>query len=127
MEYLVFIHEIGENSKGNFEYDLIFSSDGLFEVIGEDWEQTPAEGLPQAPLNHASSIHRLETKMDLELVKNSPFFCMKDTIDKVIALAWERNKDESFDASRFHIHYGILLDDIKNIFFERGMKIKKIE
>lgn len=126
-EYLVFIHKIGENSTGMYEYDVIFTTEPIFEVCGQNWHQSPAEGAPKAPLGDMSSMYRLETEVELELVIDSLTFSMKDAIDKVVALAWESEKDESYDASRFHMHFGNSLKEITNKTFERDMKFNKIK
>ena len=54
----------------------------------------------------------------MELVQNSDFFCMKDAVDKVVALAWEEDKDLD---NRLVFHYGDTEEMVKDKLYEKDI------
>ena len=54
----------------------------------------------------------------MELVQNSDFFCMKDAVDKVVALAWEEDKDLE---NRLVFHYGMTEQEVKDKLYEKDI------
>ena len=64
--------------------------------------------------------------IELELIQNSDFFSMKDGVDNVVALAWEKDKDID---KRLVFHFGDSLEQVKDKLYEKDLilEIKKNE
>ena len=118
MSYLVFVNGLGANYKGNKTYEFIFSKSD--DVWGEDWDTKPANGNPTTPdINEIEKVGVLNREgIEMELVQNSDFFCMKDAVDKVVALAWEEDKDLE---NRLVFHYGMTEQEVKDKLYEKDI------
>ncbi len=118
MSYLVFVNGLGANYKGNKTYEFIFSKTD--DVWGEDWDTNPANGNPTTPdINEIEKVGVLNREgIEMELVQNSDFFCMKDAVDKVVALAWEEDKDIE---NRLVFHYGMTEQEVKDKLYEKDI------
>ena len=118
MSYLVFVNGLGPNYKGNKIYEFVFSSS--LEVWGDDWDSEPANGNPTSPeTEYIKKVGVLNREgIDLELIQNSDFFSMKDGVDKVVALGWERDKDLD---NRLVFHFGDTEEDVKNKLYEKDI------
>jgi hypothetical protein len=118
MSYLVFVNGLGANYKGNKTYEFIFSE--TTDVFGDDWDTNPANGNPTPPdteeIKKVGVLNR--DGIDMELVQNSDFFCMKDAIDKVIALAWEKDSDKD---DRLVFHFGMSEQQVKDKLYEKDI------
>lgn len=118
MSYLVFVNGLGANYKGNKTYEFVFSKDN--DVWGDDWDTNPANGNPTTPdINEIEKVGVLNREgIEMELVQNSDFFCMKDAVDKVVALAWEEDKDLE---NRLVFHYGMTEQEVKDKLYEKDI------
>jgi hypothetical protein len=118
MSFLVFVNGLGSNYRGNKIYEFIFSENN--EVWGDDWDTVPANGNPTSPnINEIKKVGVLNREdIDMELIQNSDFFCMKDAVDKVIALAWESDKDID---DRIVFHYGMTEQEVKDRLYEKDI------
>ena len=118
MSYLVFVNGLGANYKGNKTYEFIFSKTD--DVWGEDWDTNPANGNPTTPdINEIEKVGVLNREgIEMELVQNSDFFCMKDAVDRVVALAWEEDKDIE---NRLVFHYGMTEQEVKDKLYEKDI------
>ena len=89
MNHLIYVNGLGPNYKGDNLYEFIFSN-GL-EVWGDSWDSRPSNGYPSPPeLQYIKRVGVLrDTDVKLELIQNSDFFSMIDSIDDIVALAWE--------------------------------------
>lgn len=118
MSYLVFVNGLGANYKGNKTYEFIFSKSD--DVWGDDWDTNPANGNPTTPdINEIEKVGVLNREgIEMELVQNSDFFCMKDAVDKVVALAWEEDKDLE---NRLVFHYGMTEQEVKDKLYEKDI------
>lgn len=118
MSYLVFVNGLGANYKGNKTYEFVFSKTD--DVWGDDWDTTPANGNPTTPdINEIEKVGVLNREgIEMELVQNSDFFCMKDAVDKVVALAWEEDKDLE---NRLVFHYGMTEQEVKDKLYEKDI------
>jgi hypothetical protein len=118
MSYLVFVNGLGANYKGNKIYEFIFSSN--LEVWGDDWDSEPSNGNPTPPdTEYIKKVGVLNREgIDLELIQNSDFFSMKDGVDKVVALGWERDKDLD---KRLVFHFGDTEEVVKNKLYEKDI------
>ena len=87
---------------------------------GDDWDTMPANGNPTTPdINEIEKVGVLNREgIEMELVQNSDFFCMKDAVDKVVALAWEEDKDLE---NRLVFHYGMTEQEVKDKLYEKDI------
>ena len=46
---LIYINKIGQDWKGNFVYEFLFSDANLEDIDGEGWDSYPSSGNPDAP------------------------------------------------------------------------------
>ncbi len=118
MSYLVFVNGLGANYKGNKTYEFVFSKNN--DVWGDDWDTTPANGNPTTPdISEIEKVGVLNREnIEMELIQNSDFFCMKDAVDKVVALAWEEDKDLDY---RLVFHYGMSEQEVKDKLYEKDI------
>jgi hypothetical protein len=112
---LVYVNALGPNYKGDNIYEFIFSNQE--DVWGDDWDKEPAGGSPSPP--HIQFIEKVgvlkNSGVDLTLIQNSDFFSVYDSVEGVIALAWENADSEAvtdFKQKRLVFHYG---DDEKTV------------
>jgi len=122
MSHLIYVNGLGPNYKGDNLYEFIFS-DSL-EVWGELWESKPSNGYPSPPeLQYIKRVGVLRnTDVKLELIQNSDFFSMIDSMDDVVALAWEQ--DETEGQKRLVFRFGCSEDEIKNKLNERDLVLE---
>jgi hypothetical protein len=118
MNYLVFVNGLGANYKGNKTYEFIFSTDS--GVWGDDWDSEPANGNPTPPdTNEIVKVGVLNREdIDMELIQDSDFFSMKDAVDNVVALSWEKDKDKK---NRMVFHYGMTEQEVKDKLYEQDI------
>ena len=118
MSYLVFINGLGPNYKGEMRYEFIFSN--KLDIEGEDWEHEPASTYPKPPeLNDIDSVGVLsDGGIELELVQNSDYFSMIDSVDGITALGWEINEDIK---NRLVFKFGESEQEIKDKLYERDL------
>jgi len=119
MSYLIYVNGLGPNYKGDNLYEFIFS-DSL-DVWGQFWDSKPASNYPQPPdLKYIKKVGVLrDTDVKLELVQNSDFFCMIDSVDDIIAMAWET--DEYDSKKRLVFRFGQTEQEIKDKLYERDL------
>jgi hypothetical protein len=122
MSHLIYVNGLGPNYKGDNLYEFIFS-DSL-EVWGESWESKPCNGYPSPPeLQYIKRVGVLRnTDVKLELIQNSDFFSMIDSMDDVVALAWEQ--DETEGQKRLVFRFGCSEDEIKDKLYERDLVLE---
>jgi hypothetical protein len=89
MSYLIYVNGLGPDYKGDNLYEFIFSD--TLNVEGDSWDSSPANGYPSPPnLEFIKKVGVLKgTDTKFELIQNSDYFSMHDSVDGVIALAWE--------------------------------------
>ena len=127
MSYLIYVNGLGPNYKGDNIYEFIFS-DVKEEVWGESWESKPSNGNPLPPniefIRKVGVLKNAEIK--LALIQDSDFFSMIDSLDDVIALAWESDdSDINFDIEkRLVFRYGEDEKKIKDKLYERDIVLE---
>ena len=127
MSYLIYVNGLGPNYKGDNIYEFIFS-DVKEEVWGESWESKPSNGNPLPPniefIRKVGVLKNAEIK--LSLIQDSDFFSMIDSLDDVIALAWESDdSDINFDIEkRLVFRYGEDEKKIKDKLYERDIVLE---
>ena len=119
MNHLIYVNGLGPNYKGDNLYEFIFSN-GL-EVWGDSWDSRPSNGYPSPPeLQYIKRVGVLrDTDVKLELIQNSDFFSMIDSIDDIVALAWETEEIET--QKRLVFRFGMSEEEIKNKLQERDL------
>lgn len=89
---LIYVNEIGEDYKGQRQYEFIFSNDT--EIDMDDWFTIPASLVPNSQSPETIYIHAVgllkNTDLLLDLIQNSDHFGVIDAVDGVVALAWEK-------------------------------------
>jgi hypothetical protein len=122
MSYLTYVNGLGPNYKGDNLYEFIFS-DSL-DVWGDNWDNKPSNGYPNPPeLQYIKKVGVLRnTDLRLELIQNSDFFCMIDSMDDVVALAWEI--EESEEQKRIVFRFGNTEEEIKDKLYERDLVLE---
>jgi len=122
--FLIYVNELGPNYRGDNIYEFIFS-DRVKDVWGDMWESKPSNGYPSPPdIEYIKKVGVLKNdKITLSVIQKSDYFSMIDSIDDVIALAWE-NESESinFDLmKRLVFRFGESEEVVKNKLYERDI------
>ena len=119
---LVYINKVGQNWKGNFIYEFLFS-DILKKIDGEGWESYPASNNPQPPdEKFINKTGALVTEMKLEIVQESDSFAMWDAVDGIIALAWENLEGyDEYPESRLFFSFGEEIKSIESKLYEKDL------
>lgn len=131
--YLVFINRIGEDWLGDGLYEFLFSDTKT--VDGDDWDANPASsGNPSPPLGDVIKlVGRLNTKIQFKLIQESDTFALWDSVDGVVALAWEDvSQYANYPESILHFHFGITKEDVEARLYEKDLvldyiKVKNVE
>ena len=120
--YLIYVNVIGEDHKGNFHYEFIFS-DTIKNIDGDDWDMVPASGRPSPPDQHfIKKVGRLETSMKLDVIQKSDTFAVWDAVDGVIALAWENiDAYESYPDKRLCFRFGATVSEVEAKLYEKDL------
>ena len=121
---LVYINKVGQNWKGDYIYEFLFSDmPDLKDIDGEGWESYPSSGNPEPPQGKfIKKTGGLVTKMKLNMVQESDSFAMWDAIDGIIALAWE-NLDgyDEYPDSRLFFAFGENIKSIESKLYEKDL------
>ena len=122
MSYLTYVNGLRPNYKGDNLYEFNFS-DSL-DVWGDSWDNKPSNGYPTPPeIQYIKKVGVLRnTDLKLELIQNSDFFCMIDSMDDVVALAWET--EESEEQKRIVFRFGNTEEEIKDKLYERDLVLE---
>lgn len=127
MSYLIFVNELGPNYKGDNIYEFIFS-DTIKDIWGESWESKPSNGYPSPPdLEYIKKVGVLkDNTIEMEVIQNSDYFCMEDSMDGVIALSWEKESDEVdfTHQQRLVFHFGEEEQKVKDKLYERDIVLE---
>lgn len=122
MNFLVYINGLGPDYKGHHVYEFIFSK--TLDVIGENWDKTPAFGYPTPPnIEYIEKVGLLKNcNVKLELAQNSDVFGMEDAMDNVVALGWESEVAESKE--RLVFSFGMAEKDVKDKLYSRDIVLE---
>ena len=96
---------------------------------GEDWDSEPASGKPQPPeIQFIKRVGTLKNSLiELNLIQNSDFFGVYDSVDGVIALGWERSDSDEIlikKKKRLVFNFGETEKEIENKLYERDIVLK---
>jgi len=127
MSHLIYVNELGPNYKGDNIYEFIFS-ENLENIWGEQWEAKPANGYPLPPdIEHINKVGVLKNDtITLSVIQKSDWFSMIDSMDGVIALAWENeNETVNFELKkRLVFSFGESEESVKNKLYERDIVLE---
>jgi len=121
---LIYVNELGPNYKGDNIYEFIFSD--TLEVWGEDWDTTPASGRPLPPnVDYIKKVGTLKNSdIELDLIQNSDLFCVYDSVEGVISLAWEKSDSDHViddNHTRLVFRFGEEIDSVSDKLYERDI------
>ena len=125
---LIYINEIGEDYKGQKQYEFIFSEST--EIDMDEWFVIPssATSLPKSPeIQYVDLVGLLKnTDLKLELVQDSDYFGVIDAVDGVVALAWEKfDFDNEFE--RLTFKFGDTIESVSKKLKQRDYQLLKEE
>ena len=121
---LIYINEIGEDYKGEKQYEFIFSKHTEFDI--EQWLIIPASLSTETKSPSVEYIDLVgllkNTNIELELVQNSDYFGVIDAVDGVIALGWEKFNIESQN-ERLTFKFGETMENVTKKIKQRGFHL----
>jgi hypothetical protein len=123
---LIYVNEIGEDYKGQKQYEFIFSESNELDM--DEWYVIPASATSNSKSPHVEYISLVgllkNSDIEFELVQNSDYFGVIDAIDGVVALAWEKfNYDLEFE--RLSFRFGEPLDVVVKKLKNRDLQLLK--
>jgi hypothetical protein len=127
MSYLIYVNGLGPNYKGDNMYEFIFSDD-IKNVWDDTWNSKPSNGYPKPPsLEYVKKVGVLkDTSIEFDLIQNSDFFSFTDSMDDVVALAWEKeSEDIDFTTTkRLVFRFGESEKIVKDKLYERDVVLE---
>jgi len=122
--YLLYINELGQDYKGQRQYEFIFGNNP--DALVEEWFIIPSAGRSIPPEIEDIDLVALLKNSDLklELVQNSDYFGVIDSVDGIVALGWE-----AFDINaeerpvRVSFHFGEELDSVTEKLAKKGLRL----
>ena len=119
---LVYINKIGQNWKGNYIYEFLFS-DVVKDIDGEGWDSYPSSGNPEPPEGRfVKETGLLNTTLKLDLVQESDSFAMWDAVDGIVAMSWENMEGyDEYPEKRLFFSFGEDIESVNNKLYEKDM------
>ena len=111
---LIYINKVGKDWDGKTMYEFIFSNN-TEGVDGEYWDTYPASGQTEPPdKQFIDAVGRIETdEFSLVCIQESDTFSVWDSVDGVVAMAWEDITDyDEYPENRLKFFFG---DDFKSV------------
>ena len=122
--YLVYINVIGQAWEGEFLYEFLFSNE-TEEIEGDNWDAEPALGNPQPPnKTYIKQAGTLTNEVKLIVAQNSETFSMYDSMDGVIALAYEDLTEYAdYPDNRIVLMFGEPMQSVIDKFYAKDIPI----
>jgi hypothetical protein len=119
---LVYINKIGQNWKGNYIYEFLFS-DVVEDIDGEGWDSYPSSGNPEPPEGRfVKETGLLDTTLKLDLVQESDSFAMWDAVDGIVAMSWENMEGyDEYPEKRLFFSFGEDIESVNDKLYEKDM------
>jgi len=119
---LVYINKIGQNWKGNYIYEFLFS-DTLEDIDGEGWDSYPSSGNPEPPEGRfVKETGMLDTTLKLDLVQESDSFAMWDAVDGIVSMAWENMEGyDEYPEKRLFFAFGEDIESVNDKLYEKDI------
>lgn len=126
---LTFILGLGENYKGQKEYDFIFSESEEEVIQGEAWTTQKAidYGLTPPGIECIAAVARVcidPDDIDIELVQEVDEFTIQDAVEGIVALGWEVDPPITQRTKRLVFRFGEDFKNIKDKFYSRDINIE---
>ena len=121
---LIYINELGKDYKGERQYEFIFGNN--IDNLEDEWFTIPSSGRSVPPQIDSIDLVGLLKNSDLELdlVQNSDYFGVIDSVDGIIALGWERFDIESDERQkRVSFYYGEGLESVTAKLASKGLRL----
>lgn len=117
---LIYVNMVGKDYQDNYIYEFIFS-DTIVDVDGPYWDSYPASSRPEPPNDDfIKKVGRLESELKFDVIQNSDTFSVYDSVDDVIAMAWENIDDyDSYPDHRISFHFGDKMKDVVAKLYEK--------
>lgn len=122
--HLLYINELGQDYKGQRQYEFIFGNDP--ETLVEEWFIIPSSGKSIPPEIESIDLVGLLKNSDLklELVQNSDYFGVIDAVDGIVALAWENFDIEAEERPiRISFHFAEDLTSVTEKLATKGLRL----
>ena len=119
---LVYINKIGQNWKGNYIYEFLFS-DVVEDIDGEGWDSYPSSGNPKPPEGRfIKETGLLNTTLKLDLVQESDSFAMWDAVDGIVAMSWENMEGyDEYPEKRLFFSFGEDIESVNSKLYEKDI------
>ncbi|MBT6402782.1 hypothetical protein HOK09_04985 [Candidatus Woesearchaeota archaeon] len=119
---LVYINKIGQNWKGNYIYEFLFS-DVVKDIDGEGWDSYPSSGNPEPPEGRfVKETGLLNTTLKLDLVQESDSFAMWDAVDGIVAMSWENMEGyDEYPEKRLFFSFGEDIESVNSKLYEKDI------
>ena len=119
---LVYINKIGQNWKGNYIYEFLFS-DVVKDIDGEGWDSYPSSGNPEPPEGRfIKETGLLNTTLKLDLVQESDSFAMWDAVDGIVAMSWENMEGyDEYPEKRLFFSFGEDIESVNSKLYEKDI------
>ena len=119
---LVYINKIGQNWKGNYIYEFLFS-DVVEDIDGEGWDSYPSSGNPEPPEGRfVKKTGQLNTTLKLDLVQESDSFAMWDAVDGIVAMSWENMEGyDEYPEKRLFFSFGEDIESVNSKLYEKDI------
>ena len=119
---LVYINKIGQNWKGNYIYEFLFS-DIVKDIDGEGWDSYPSSGNPEPPDGRfIKETGLLNTTLKLDLVQESDSFAMWDAVDGIVAMSWENMEGyDEYPEKRLFFSFGEDIESVNDKLYEKDI------
>lgn len=124
--FLIYVVEVGKDWKGTARYEFLFS-DTIKDIDGDEWDSIPASGRPESPHEHlVKKVGVLiSDEKRFNLIQNSDTFSVWDSIDGVVAMAWENMDDyEEYPESRIAFHFGDTIEKVEGKLYEHDLTLE---
>ena len=119
---LVYINKVGQNWKGDFIYEFLFS-DTIKDIDGEGWDSYPSSGNPEPPEEKfIKKSGSLKTSIKLDLVQESDSFAVWDAVDGIVALGWENMEGyDEYPEKRLFFTIGEEISSVEDKLYEKDL------
>jgi hypothetical protein len=122
--YLLYINELGQDYKGQRQYEFIFGNNP--DTLVEEWFIIPSAGRAIPPEIDSIDLVGLLKNSDLklELVQNSDYFGVIDAVDGIVALGWEAfDMDAEERPIRLSFHFAEELESVTAKLATKGLRL----
>jgi hypothetical protein len=125
---LIYVNEIGSDFKGQKQYEFIFSKSTEIDI--EEWFVIPASAVMDSKspdIKYVDLVGLLkDTEINLELVQNSDYFGVIDSVDGIVSLAWEKF-DFDNENERLFFKFGESVESVSKKLKQRNYNLLKEE